>query len=77
MKVTLGQVPETKIVADRAFNAISIFNAYLGYDAVEKVEYDPRKDPTRESIIFKTEGPHGEVLAPKRQELFIINRSLV
>jgi len=35
------------VVADRAFNVQQIMDAYLGYEAVKAVNYDPLDNPTR------------------------------
>lgn len=42
-QVNLGLgMPQDAIVCDRAFNTRETTNAFLGYEAVEAVEYDPR-----------------------------------
>ena len=35
-------MPRDAIIADRAFNTKQTTDAFLGWDAVESVEYDPR-----------------------------------
>lgn len=43
LQVNLGLgMPQDAIVCDRAFNTKETTNAFLGYAAVESVEYDPR-----------------------------------
>lgn len=45
-QVNLGLgMPQDAIVADRAFNTRETTNAFLGYAAVESVDYDPRCAP--------------------------------
>lgn len=43
LQVNLGLgMPRDAIMGDRAFNTKESTNAFLGYAAVEAVEYDPR-----------------------------------
>jgi hypothetical protein len=44
-------IPKSKIIADRAFNAIiSLPKAYKQLAPVQEVTWDPRQDPTRLSF---------------------------
>lgn len=65
-------VPQDAIVQDRAFNTQSSSNAYLGFQAVESVAYDPRESPDRATVVFAT-SVNGRRLPPKRAELYINN----
>jgi hypothetical protein len=42
----------TKIIADRAFNAISMSKAYRQLSPVQEVDWDYRKDPTKVTLRF-------------------------
>ena len=41
------------VVEDRAYNLKSAIDATIGYETVQSVEYDGRRNPNRASIIFK------------------------
>mmetsp|Transcript_71927 Transcript_71927/g.227168 ORF Transcript_71927/g.227168 Transcript_71927/m.227168 type:complete len:194 (-) Transcript_71927:22-603(-) len=62
------------VVADRTFNITEQANAFLAYDAVRSVEYDPVKNPTRVAVVYATprRDQQGEDL--RKAELFINNR---
>ncbi|GAQ79771.1 hypothetical protein KFL_000380040 [Klebsormidium nitens] len=74
LRVTAGQLPESAIIADRAFNAKSLMEASLGYGGVQESVYDPRGSPTRQTIVLSPSGPQGQPLGPRRLELYINNR---
>eukprot|EP00897_Mesotaenium_endlicherianum_P008464 jgi/Mesen1/7646/ME000004S07917 len=73
-RVALGALPESRVIADRAHNATSAYDAYLGYDAVESSEYSTRENASRQRVVFRPVGPTGEYIGPRRHELFILNR---
>lgn len=64
------------VVADRAFNTRSTVDGFLGFSSVQRVEYDPSREPTRMSVVWSTprrdtrwgdqgeESPHGLDRAP-------------
>lgn len=74
LRVFSGALPSDAIVPDRAFNTRSTTNAYLGFDAVESVEYDPRTAPDRQAVAFRRVAPDMGPLPPKKIELYINNR---
>ncbi len=48
-----------KVVADRPFNYRQTVDAFLGYEAVQKVDYEPENNPTRavsQSVNFTPRG---------------------
>ncbi|PRW44443.1 hypothetical protein C2E21_6800 [Chlorella sorokiniana] len=72
LRVNLGLgMPQDAIVCDRAFNTKENTNAFLGYDAVESVEYDPRDAPLRETVTLSRLAPDMAPLPPRRLELYI------
>ena len=75
--VNLGLgVPQPKIIADRAFDAISISRAYRQLTPVQDVEWNPSNDPTRLSLSFGA-GPLAEDMRPlgqRRGEVYITAR---
>jgi len=75
--VNLGLgVPQSKIIADRAFSARSISRAYQQLTPVEEVEWDTRKDPTRVTLYFGA-GPLANDMRPlgeRRTEIYITAR---
>lgn len=72
LRMNLGfGLPEDAIIQDRAFNTRAVSNAYLGWQAVEYVEYDPREAPDRETVVFARLTPSMRPLPPKRTELYI------
>ena len=78
MTVTLGTgVPESKIIQDRAFNAISFSAAYKQLTPVQEVTWDYRNDPTTVKLDFGTGlvGPDMRPLGPRRTEIFINARA--
>jgi hypothetical protein len=77
MTVQLGLgVPQSKIIADRAFNTVSISNAYKQLTPVQQVEWDPTKDPTRLTLDFGTQPVAQDMrpLGPRRGEVYITSR---
>jgi hypothetical protein len=77
LTVNLGTgVPQSKIIADRSFDAISISNAYKQLTPVQEVDWNPTKDPTRLTLNFGA-GPLGEDMRPlgeQRGEVYITAR---
>lgn len=75
--VNLGLgVPQSRIIADRAFSAKSISKAYQQLTPVQEVEWDPRKDPTRLTLYFGA-GPLADDMRPlgeRRTEIYITAR---
>nr|QFB70720.1 chloroplast hypothetical protein 3 [Chlorella ohadii] len=72
LRVNLGLgMPQDAIVSDRAFNTRETTNAFLGYAAVEAVEYDPRDAPLRETVTLSRLAPDMAPLPPRRLELYI------
>jgi len=75
--VNLGLgVPETKIIADRAFNAMSMSRGYRQLTPVEDVDWDYRKDPTRLTFRFGA-APLAEDMRPlgqRRCEVYLTAR---
>lgn len=58
LRVTLGSVPESAVVADRAFNIKSLTEATLGKPgAVESVAYDQRDSPDRVTVMYAATPP--------------------
>lgn len=74
LTVNLGTgVPESKIIQDRAFNAISISAAYRQLTPVQQVEWDYRQNPTKLTLDFGA-GPVADDMRPlgqRRAELFL------
>jgi hypothetical protein len=69
-------IPKSKIIADRAFNAISLSKAYKQLAPVQDVTWDPRQDPTRLSFSYSS-GLVGEDMRPlgeRRGELYLTAR---
>lgn len=65
LRVTLGGLPQSAVVADRAFNIKSLTDATLGTpDAVASVAYDPRDAPLRVSVVYAG-------TPPMRAELYL------
>jgi hypothetical protein len=72
LRVNLGLAPpRDAIIADRAYNTRQTTNAFLGWEAVEGVEYDPRDAPLRETVTLSRLGPDLSPLPPRRLELYI------
>jgi hypothetical protein len=77
--VQLGSgAQKSKIIADRAFNAISISNAYKQLTPIQEVDWDPSKDPTRLSLSFGSQPLAEDMrpLGPRRGEVYITARQL-
>jgi len=70
-----GAPPKDKVVADRKVNTKSTTNAFMGYAAVQRVEYDPTVSPTKLVVQFSELTPDMQPVGPKRVELFINNRA--
>jgi len=69
-------VPESKIIQDRSFNAISVSAAYQQFAVVQDVEWDYRKDPTKVVLTFGA-GPLADDMRPlgqRRTEVFLTAR---
>ncbi|KAL4421566.1 hypothetical protein ABPG75_010857 [Micractinium tetrahymenae] len=72
LRVNLGLgMPRDAIIADRAFNTRESTNAFLGWQAVDEVEYDPRAAPLRQVVTLSRLAPDTAPLPPRRLELFI------
>ena len=75
--VNLGLgVPQTKIIADRAYNIMSTSRAYNQVTPVEEVVWDYRKEPTRLTIRFATNplSPDMRPLGQRRGEVYLSAR---
>ena len=74
LTVQLGTgVPKSRVIADRAYNAISLSKAYKQFTPVQDVQWDPTKDPTRLSLGFGA-APVAEdmrPLGPRRGEIYL------
>lgn len=69
--------PKPEIIADRAFNAISLSKAYKQLTPVQEVDWDYRKEPTKLTVRFGA-GPLAEDMRPlgeRRGEVFLNARS--
>ena len=65
LRVTLGSVPESAVVADRAYNIKSLTEATLGREgAVESVVYDPTNASDRVTVTYAG-------ARPSRGELYL------
>lgn len=73
VRFALGVLPEDQVVADRAFNTRSMTNAYLDWDAVASVQYDPRAAPDRQTLEFQRVSPDMRPLPARRIEQYINN----
>jgi hypothetical protein len=63
------------IVQDRPFNIAQKMQGYLGYLAVERVEYEPVKNPTRVSVLYTTPRRDGTSNDRRKAELFLNART--
>lgn len=78
LTVNLGLgVPQTKIIADRAFNAISLSKAYKQLTPVQEVIWDYSKDPTQYSVKFGAGALADDMrpLGPRRGEVYLTARA--
>ena len=69
-------IPQTKVIADRAFNSISASQAYQQLTPVEEVDWDYRADPTRLTLRFGA-APLAEDMRPlgqRRGEVYLSAR---
>ena len=77
MTVNLGLgVPEPKIIADRAYNAMTMSRGYRQLTPVEEVVWDYRNDPTRLTFLFGA-APVAEDMRPlgkRRCEVYLTAR---
>ena len=76
--VNLGTgVPESKIIQDRAFNAISISKAYQQLAPVQDVDWDYRDNPTKLTLNFGTGVVAQDMrpLGPRRTEIYLTARA--
>lgn len=70
--VNLGLgVPETKIIQDRAFNAVSLSTAYNQLSPVTDVYWDYRNDPTKVVLTLASLSADMRPLGPRRAEIFL------
>lgn len=75
--VNLGLgVPKTKIIQDRAFNAVSISKSYKQLLPVEDVVWDYSKDPSRVQLNVAPGALSEDMqpLGPRRTEIFLTAR---
>eukprot|EP00242_Pyramimonas_sp_CCMP2087_P003111 CAMPEP_0198231456 /NCGR_PEP_ID=MMETSP1445-20131203/115211_1 /TAXON_ID=36898 /ORGANISM="Pyramimonas sp., Strain CCMP2087" /LENGTH=374 /DNA_ID=CAMNT_0043912071 /DNA_START=94 /DNA_END=1218 /DNA_ORIENTATION=- len=70
-----GKPPRNKVVADRKFNTRATTNAFMGFGAVQRVEYDPVTSPTKLVVQLAELTPDMQPIGQKRVELYINNRS--
>ena len=73
LRVNLGLgMPKQAIIADKAYNTKSMTESMLGYPgSVEKVEYNPRDSPLRQTIILSKKSPEGKPLPPRKIEIYV------
>ena len=77
IKVNLGSgVPKSRVIADRAFDAISVSAAYKQFTPVQEVQWDPTKDPTHLTLSFGAAPLTDDMrpLGPRRGEVYITSR---
>lgn len=73
--VNLGLgVPEPKVIADRAYNVISMSRAYGQVSPVETVEWDYRKDATRLTLQFASVTDDMRPVGQRRAEVYLTAR---
>jgi hypothetical protein len=78
LTVNLGTgVPASKIIQDRAFNAISISKAYQQLALVQDVRWDYRQNPIQLSLGFESGALAEDMrpLGPRRAEVYIQART--
>jgi len=69
----ITDLSKSKIINDRAYNAMSTSRAYKQLTPVQEVEWDPRNDPTRLTLLFGA-GPLTEDMMPlgqRKAEVYI------
>uniref|UniRef100_A0A0G4G9L7 DUF6816 domain-containing protein n=1 Tax=Chromera velia CCMP2878 TaxID=1169474 RepID=A0A0G4G9L7_9ALVE len=71
VKKSVGQNAIAKTVPNLAFNTKSGIDGFLGYNAVEKVEYNLRKEPDKYTVKFNRLGPDLRPLGQRRKEVFV------
>jgi hypothetical protein len=70
--VNLGLgIPETKIIQDRSFNAMSLSAAYNQLSPVTDVAWDYRNDPTKVLLTLSSLSADMRPLGPRRAEIFL------
>ena len=70
--VNLGLgIPETKIIQDRAFSAVSLSAAYNQLSPVTDVDWDYRNDPTKVILALASLSADMRPLGPRRAEIFL------
>lgn len=52
LRISLGLLPKSEVVPDRVFNTRSVLDAYYGYPATARVDYEIEKSPNRMQIEF-------------------------
>jgi hypothetical protein len=69
-------VPQSKIIADRAYNTVSLSRCYSPSNPIQSVEWDPRADATRLSLTYPTQTVTDDMrpLGPQRGEIFYTAR---
>ncbi len=59
LRVALGAMPQSAIIADRGYNIKSLTEATLGRPgAIESVDYDPRDAPDRVTVTYAGSPPY-------------------
>lgn len=71
LRLATGMPAVGGIIADRAYNTKNTTNAFLGYDAISKVEYDPQNAPSTLTAMFRTIGPDMRPLPAQKIELYV------
>lgn len=73
--VVVDPKSKPKIIADRAFNAISMSKAYRQLTPVQEVDWDYYKDPTKLTLRFATI-PHSQMTCVQRRgEVYLTART--
>ncbi|KAG7374120.1 hypothetical protein IV203_013215 [Nitzschia inconspicua] len=73
--VNLGLgVPEPKVIADRAYNILSMSRAYKQLSPVETVDWDYRKDPTRLTLQMGSIAEDLRPMGQRRSEIYLTAR---
>jgi hypothetical protein len=73
--VNLGLgVPQPKVIADRAYNIVSMSRAYRQLSPVETVDWDYRKDPTRLTLQMESVADDMRPLGKRRSEIYLTAR---
>lgn len=65
---------KSKIIAERAFNAMSLSTAYKQLSQVDEVIWDYKKDPTRLTVKFSSLAEDFQPLGEKKAEIYLTSR---